>query len=143
MNTENTDKIQGRFQKGQSGNPAGKPKGARHKTTIAMQALLDGQAEAVMQKAAQLALEGDSTALRLCMERLLPARKDSPICFDLPAIRTAEDASIAMAAIIEAVAGGELTPAEGDSVAGLVELQRKVIETKVLEQRIVALEKRK
>jgi hypothetical protein len=62
-----------RWRKGVSGNPAGKPKGARHKTTLAVQALLDGEAEALTRKCIELAKEGDTTALRLCMERLAPA----------------------------------------------------------------------
>jgi len=142
MTTENTGEIQGRFKPGQSGNPAGKPKGARHKTTLAMQALLDGQAEALTQKAVQLALAGDMAALRLCMERLMPARKDSPVSCLLPPISSAEDTAYAMSAVIAAVAGGELTPTEGEALVGLLEQQRKIIETRVLEQRLIALEKK-
>src|SRR5262245_41119418 len=55
------------FVKGQSGCPAGKPRGARHRTTLAAEALLDGEAEALTRKAVELALNGDSTALRLCL----------------------------------------------------------------------------
>ena len=74
------------FQPGQSGNPAGKPKGARNRATLAAEALLDGEATALTRKAIELALAGDSTALRLCLERLLPARKERLIEFSLPAI---------------------------------------------------------
>ena len=57
---ENTGAKQGgRFQKGRSGNPAGKPKGARHRATLAAEALLDGEAEALTRKAIELALAGD------------------------------------------------------------------------------------
>ena len=74
MSTEITAlKQRGRpFKPGQSGNPLGRPKGARNRATIAAEALLDGEAEALTRKAIELALDGDTTALRLCLERLMP-----------------------------------------------------------------------
>jgi hypothetical protein len=70
MSPENLGQKQdGRFKPGQSGNPAGKPKGARHKTTLAMEALLEGEAEGPTRKAVEMALAGDTTAMRLCFER--------------------------------------------------------------------------
>ena len=65
------------------GNP-GRPKGARHKTTRAVEELLDGEGEAITRKAVDMALDGDTTALRLCLERISPPRKDTPVQFDLP-----------------------------------------------------------
>src|SRR4051812_29118501 len=65
------------FRKGQSGNPNGRPKGARNATTLALETLLDGQATALTQKAIDLALTGDMAALRLCLDRIIPARKGS------------------------------------------------------------------
>jgi hypothetical protein len=53
------------FRPGQSGNPDGRPKGSRNKATLAMEALLDGEAEAITRKAIEKALEGDMTAIRL------------------------------------------------------------------------------
>ena len=72
--TETTAKKQrGRpFPKGQSGNPAGQPKGTRHKTTLAMEALLDGEGEAITRKAVEMALSGDATALRLALSAFFP-----------------------------------------------------------------------
>jgi hypothetical protein len=71
MSAENTAGNQrGRpFKKGRSGNPAGKPKGARHRATVAAEALLDGEAEGLTRKAIEMALAGDGTALRLCLDR--------------------------------------------------------------------------
>ena len=54
-----------------TGNP-GKPKGARHRATLAVAALLDGEAEALTRKAVDMALAGDRAAMRLCLERLAP-----------------------------------------------------------------------
>ena len=124
------------------GNP-GKPRGARHKATLAALELLDGEAEALSRKAVELALGGDTTALRLCLERIAPPRKDAPVSFDLPVMKNAADALAALNAIVQAVAAGELTPAEASGLAGLVESFRKTAEVEDLEKRIAKLEARK
>jgi hypothetical protein len=128
------------FAKGRSGNPAGRPVGARHKTTIAAEALLDGEAEALTRKAIEAALGGDMTALRLCLDRILPPRRERPIKFELPPLRSAEGASAAMAAITAAVAAGELSLGEAESAAKLVELYLRTLETAEYERRLRALE---
>src|SRR5215813_5064816 len=91
----------------QPGNP-GRPLGARHKATLAAEALLDGEAEGLTRKAIEAALGGDMAALRICLDRILPPRKERPVNFKVPALKSAEDAATAMAAITEAVAAGEL-----------------------------------
>ncbi|WP_431855310.1 DUF5681 domain-containing protein [Azospirillum sp.] len=130
------------FQKGQSGNPAGKPKGTRHKATLAAEALLDGEAEMITRKAIDMAKEGDSVALRLVLERVLPPRKERPVAFQMPVMNAAEDAAKAMAALVAAVAAGDLTPTEGSALAGMVETFRRTLETTELERRLAALEAR-
>lgn len=122
-----------------AGNP-GKPRGTRHKATRAVLALLDGEAEALTRKAVEAALGGDTAALRLCLERIAPPRKDAPVTFGLPRMERAEDAAKAAAAVLEAVAGGELTPAEGAHVMSLVETYRRTLETTEIEARLAALE---
>ena len=121
------------------GNP-GKPKGARHKATLAALELLDGEAEALSRKAVELALEGDTTALRLCLERIAPPRKDRPVSFSLPEMNEPRDALACINRIVQAVAAGDLTPAEGSHLAGLVEAFRKTAEIEDLEKRIARLE---
>lgn len=133
-----TDEV-GKFA---SGNP-GRPKGARHKVTRAVEELLEGQSEAITQKAIDKALEGDATALRLCLERIAPARKDPPVRFDLPAINDASEAAQAAQAVLQAVSEGNITPLEGAAVMGLVESYRRTLETTELETRIEALETKK
>ena len=138
---EKTDTKQGaRFRKGQSGNPSGRPRGARNKTTLAVEALLDGEAEALTRKAIERALEGDTTALRLCLDRLLPPRKDRLVSFVMPLIENADGAARLMAAILAAVAAGELTPTEASEIARLVEVFAKTLELSEFEARLVALE---
>jgi Family of unknown function (DUF5681) len=128
------------FKPGQSGNPAGKPKGTRNATTLALEALLDGQASALTQKAINLALAGDMAALRLCLDRILPPRKDSPVAFDLPEMKTLNDAVPAMGALVKAVGQGDLTPAEAAELTKMVQAFAKIIETAELEERVRKLE---
>jgi hypothetical protein len=117
----------GHFRPGQSGNPAGRPKGARNRSTIAAESLLEGEAEALTRKAIALALAGDTTALRLCIERLVPPRKDRPITFELPPIASAADVANAVAAVLRAVAEGRVTPNEAMAVTGLIEALGRAI----------------
>jgi hypothetical protein len=143
----NEAKTRGRpFQPGNStrfqpGNP-GRPPGSRHKATIAAEALLDGQAEALTQKAIEAALGGDSAALRLCLDRLIPPRRERSVKIALPPLKKAEDAAAAMAAILAAVAEGELSLGEAESVVKLVELFVRSLEASEFERRIRALEER-
>jgi hypothetical protein len=119
---------------------SGKPKGTRHKATQAALALLDGEAEALTRQAVTMALGGDTTALRLCLERIAPPRRDAPVTFDLPPMETARDAAKAAGAVLGAVAHGDLTPTEGAHIMALVEGFRRTLETTELEARLVALE---
>jgi hypothetical protein len=128
------------FQPGRSGNPKGRPKGCRHRATVAAEALLDGEAEGLTRKAIELALAGDTTALRLCLERILPARKDRPVRLQTPQIEGVQDLAQATAALLEAVATGELTPAEAGEVGKLVEVHRRTVETVELEGRLRRVE---
>lgn len=121
------------------GNP-GKPKGARSRATMAAEALLDGEAEKLTRTAIDKALEGDSVALRLCLERLVPPRKDSPITIELPPITTAGDVVNASAAVLSAVGAGEISPDEAGRVMALLTAHKNIVETGDLERRIAALE---
>jgi hypothetical protein len=141
---ENTGRKQrgNPFRKGQSGNPAGKPKGARHKTTLLAEKLMQDGAEAVVKAVVDAAKGGDMTAARLVLDRIAPARRDSPVTFELPKIETAGDAIAASAAVLNAVAGGELTPDEAASVLRLVENHMKIVEIGDIDERLRRLEGR-
>lgn len=121
------------------GNP-GRPKGARHRVTLAVEALLEGQHEALTQRAIDKALEGDTVALRLCLERIAPARKDAPITIELPPVKSAEDAVGASAALLAAVGAGDVTPGEAGAVMALLVSHKTILEAGDLERRIAALE---
>jgi hypothetical protein len=134
---ENTDRKQvGRFEKGTSGNPSGRPKGSRNAATLASEALLDGQAEALTQKAIQMALDGDPVALRLCMDKLCPARKDRPVSFPLPTITSARNAADLMAAVTKAVATGHVTPGEATEIAKVIDAYVRAYQTAELDDRV-------
>ena len=104
---------------------------------------MDGEAEALTRRAVELALEGDTTALRLCLERIAPPRKDAPVSFSLPEMENAGDALTAINHIVQAVANGEITPREATSLAGLIETFRRTMETEDLERRVTELENAK
>ena len=123
------------------GNP-GRPKGARHRITRVAEALLDGEAEALTRKAVDLALAGDGMALRLCLERILPPRKERPVDIVLPALIGPQDAVAASAALLAAVAAGEIAPGEASVVGRLLELHLRAVEAHDLEARLAALEAR-
>ena len=130
----------GTFATGNNANPSGRPRGARHKVTRAIEELLEGEYDALTRKAIEKALEGDMTALRLCLDRLAPPRKDAPISTELPIVRNARDALEASAALLAAVSAGEVTPDEGGHVMALLTAHKGIIETADLEARIAALE---
>jgi hypothetical protein len=135
-------KGEGQFAPGQSGNPAGRPKGSRNKTTVALEKILDGDAESILRKAIEMAQDGDPTVMRLCLDRILPARKDRPITFALPPITTTDDLPLATGAIVTAVAAGELTPSEASEISKTLDVHVRAIEATELHRRMVALEAR-
>tara|TARA_B110000240_G_scaffold171132_1_gene195259 strand:+ start:470 stop:808 length:339 start_codon:yes stop_codon:yes gene_type:complete len=110
INGRNTD---GKFSDGNTG----RPKGSRNKATIAIESLLEGQAEALTQTAISKALDGDSIALRLCLDRIAPPMKDKPVVFTLPQMQDAMDASKAAGSVLTAVSEGTLTPIEGKCIS--------------------------
>jgi hypothetical protein len=103
--------------------------------------MLDGQASAILQKAIELALKGDPTALRLCLERISPPRKERVIDLPLPQINKARDASVALTSILSGVAEGRITPGEAESLARTVHIHTQVMETEELARRVDELEK--
>ncbi len=131
------------FKPGQSGNPTGRPKGLRNRITVACETLLDGEGEALTRKAIELALDGDTTALRLCLERICPPAKERPISIELPEVHGTEDIGVASNVVLASLSKGELLPSEAAAIAALLEGRRKAIETVELESRITALENKR
>jgi Family of unknown function (DUF5681) len=128
------------FQKGRSGNPAGRQRGSHNRSTLAAEVLLEGEAEALTRRAIELALEGDTTALKLCLERIVPQRKSRAVCFDLPSIERVEDLGRAIGSVLQAASSGRLLLDEAAALVGMMESKRRIMETIDLEQRLRALE---
>lgn len=97
--------------------------------------LLDGEAETVVRTVVKWAKSGNMTALRLCLDRILPPRRDRPVRFTIPELNSAEDAVRGLAAISAAVARGELTPSEAAELSRVIETFVKAIETSEIEGR--------
>lgn len=130
------------FKPGQSGNPAGKPKGAKNHATRALLHLMEGSAEQIAKAVLTAAKGGDMAAAKFVLERIVPAAKERPLSLHLPPIESPTDIATAQSAILQAVAAGEITPSEGTTLAGIVEARRKALETDELAQRLAELEAR-
>ncbi len=128
------------FQPGQSGNPAGRRRGSRNKRTLLAEKLFDAAAEPLTKALIDLAKAGHPAALRLCMDHICPTR-DRPVAFELPAIASADDAVGAMAAIVQGLASGDITPAEAGKLARVVQSFVQTVSTAALEQEVKELMK--
>jgi hypothetical protein len=128
------------FAKGRSGNPGGRAKGSRNRATLAAEALLDGEAGTLTRRAIDLAIEGDPTALKLCLERILAPRRERAVRFQMPPIESAADIAPAMGAIAAAVAAGALTPGEAAALAQLVDTLMRAVDTGDFDRRLQVLE---
>lgn len=125
----------------QKGNP-GKPKGTRHKTTTAIEALFDGEGQKLTRKAIKMAMAGDSVIMKACLDRIAPVRKGRRVTFMLPAIQNTRDVVDALSAVAAAMATGQISPAEAVEIGAVVELQRRAVEQQDLETRISAMEEK-
>lgn len=129
-----------RFEKGRSGNPNGRPKGSRNRTTLACEALLEEEAGTLTRKAIQMAKDGDTVALKLCLDRIWPARKDRPVKFALPPINSPRDAADIAVAVAKAVAAGDVTPNEASEFARVIDTYVKAFNTAELAERVARME---
>jgi len=128
------------YEKGECGNPAGRPPGSRNRATLLMEGLMADDAEAIGRKAIEMAKGGDLAAIRLCVDRLAPTRKGKPVVFELPPLEKPADSVAAAAKIAAGVASGELTPSEAAELAKVVEVYVRAIETKVFDERLTKVE---
>lgn len=135
-------KGMGKFRKGQSGNPAGRKAGSRNKASIAVEALLDGEAEKLSRKAVDMALEGNAIALRLCLERIAPPRRGRSVSLDIGTVKTSTDLADAQASVLTAMASGDLTIEEAADAAKVIEAVGAAYERRELETRLAALEEK-
>ena len=128
------------FERGESGNPAGRPAGSRNQATIAAEQVLDGEAAALTRKAVELALGGDALALRLCLDRIIAPRRARPVELALPPIDSVADLAGALKAVATAAAQGAITPGEAAEFAQIVETIVRAIDATDFERRLRLLE---
>jgi hypothetical protein len=115
------------FQKGQSGNPAGRPKGSRNRSVLLIEAMLEDEAKDLTRALIDKAKDGDTAALRICFDRLAPRLqpRECTQAFDLLPFNSAADMLPALEAIKEGLATGTLAAPE---LAELSELVDKWVE---------------
>ena len=131
-----------KFSKGTSGNPSGRPLGSRNHATVLLESLLEGKAEELLQKTMEMALAGDITALRLCLERIMPVRKDRPIQLSLPPIETVQQISFAVGKVAKAIGDGEITPADGEVLTNVLVAHKDIVAQLLFEQRFEEMQRR-
>jgi hypothetical protein len=139
MSTERKNNSS-QFKRGTSGNPSGRPPGSRNHATLLMEALLEGEAHELTRKAIDLAKAGDTHALRLCLDRLMPPGKNRLVHFDLPPIRGLDDVTLVMVSILAAISEGKITPQEGEVISRILAEHAKVMTTQDVERRLQKLE---
>ena len=119
--------------------PGDRP-GSRNKATLAAAAFLAGESEALTRRAVELALGGDPTAMRLCLERVLPPCRERTVKFALPPIESAADIAAAMKAVTSALASGAITPGEAERIAAVVDTFVRAIDASDFDRRLHELE---
>lgn len=130
------------FEPGQSGNPTGRPRGARNRRTLLIETLFEAEAEAeaVARQAIERAEAGDMAAIRLVVDRLAPMRRERTVDFDLPPIASVRDTAAALAAVTNAVAAGDLTPGEAAALCKLIDSQVLALGDAEFDVRLTRLE---
>ena len=124
------------FLPGQSGNPAGRPRGSRNKKTLMLEALLDDESETLMRRVIGLAKMGDDVAMRLVFARMLPPRRDRPVPLELPRIESEADARRAAGDVMEALGAGEVTPQEAEQLLRVIAGAAMVMQSSGMSERI-------
>lgn len=120
----------------------GRPAGSRNRATLALDEIAAGEAEGVLRRVLQQALDGDLKAAEIILARIWPPRRGRPVRLSLPPTDTADGVDAALATVIKAVAAGEVTPEEAAPVGTLLETKRRAIETADLEERLRQLEEK-
>ncbi|PSJ38845.1 DUF5681 domain-containing protein [Allosphingosinicella deserti] len=129
MHDRATRTESGQFLPGQSGNPAGRPRGSRNRASVLHDLLEEGEAAAIGRLVVDRALAGDWAAMRVCFTRLFPPAKDAPVDFEMPEVLSAADAVAAGAAVIAAMGVGDITPSAAQRVMAVLAAHTRLLQT--------------
>ena len=113
----------GKFAKGKSGNPTGRPRGSRNKTTLLKDYLAEQEGEQLVRLVVDLALKGDKQALNLCFGRLVPRCTERSIELDLGPTGDLPQVNAATSKILDAVGDGSITPSEGEKLINILKFK--------------------
>ena len=129
------------FEPGVSGNPSGRPIGSKNKLSQMAQKLLEADAEEIVTAIIEKAKAGDSTAQRLCFERIAPPMRSSVIQIHLPKLESTQDILKGYDALFDALDRGDLTLEELIRISDVLENKRKAIETVILAEDMERIKK--
>src|SRR5437764_9268820 len=118
----------------------GKRPGTRNRATIIAEEMLDCETRPLLRGAIEDAKDGDRVMSRFCLARIIPPRRERPVRFELPPIRSAADLQIAVTAVLEAVAHGELTVGEAYELSQTVYTFIRAIDGADVDRRLQQLE---
>lgn len=139
---DKTDEKQGKFQKGRSGNPFGRPKGVRNKAVLLAEKLFENETEEICRQAIELAKKGNIQAIKIILDRILPPKKETPITIDLPMMKASTDILEAINQVTLSICCGKISPSDGETLSRIIERQAKAIKMNEFEQRLKNLEDR-
>lgn len=141
--SDKTDEKQGKFIKGRSGNPLGRPRGVRNRATVLAEKLFEDDIEEICKQAIDQAKKGNIHAIKLILDRILPIKKEASIFIDLPNVNNAQDILEAVNRVMGAVCKGKASPSEGELLTKIIDRQAKAIELNDFELRLRSLEEKK
>jgi hypothetical protein len=118
----------GRFGKGISANPAGRPRGIMNEASRIAAMLLTERAPDVVTTAIDMAVVGKDVPLKLCLDKIIASQKDQPVAFAMPPVGDGAGLAGAVAALWNAVAEGLVTPSQAASLSQALEAQTRAIE---------------
>jgi hypothetical protein len=118
----------------------GRPEGSRNKASLLAQQLVDDHSGPILSKCLIRAAQGDPVALRLIVERILPAKRDNRVQLRMPVIRSAADLANAAQCVFRAVSSGKISTEQGNALLDIIDKYRRVLETQDQEQRLRGLE---
>jgi hypothetical protein len=136
----NSNDKNGKFKKGTSGNPAGRPLGSRNQAMLECEHLLQAAAPDLIRVLIEKAKKGDMQAMRLCLDRIYPVKKEQPIHLALPPLKSATDLPNHCRQITNAVMTGEITPGQGESLTNILTGHAHILEIVDVDERLKDIE---